>query len=318
MGSPDIPAAVDVLRRGGLVAFPTETVYGLGADASNPAAVGRIYAVKGRPRNHPVIVHLAEATAIKAWAADVPPDGWALAEAFWPGPLTLILPRSDRVPDAVTGGAGTVGLRVPNQPLALELLEAFGGGIAAPSANRFGRVSPTTAAHVRADLGADVDLVLDGGACAVGVESTIVDLSWGGPRVLRLGGLSVEALSDVLGHPVLVSAVAGGPATLRGGPAAPEAIPAPGTLPSHYAPHARLVLVDAALRDGEAARRAAAGETVGVLTLPDDPAAAARTLYAALRALDAQGYATILATLPPETEANAAVRDRLQRAAAPR
>ena len=135
------------------------------------------------------------------------------------------------MPDAVTGGAGTVGLRVPNQPLALELLEAFGGGIAAPSANRFGRVSPTTAAHVRADLGADVDLVLDGGACAVGVESTIVDLSWGAPQVLRLGGLSVEALSDVLGHPVLVSAVAGGPPVLGA-----EAVPAPGTLPSHPAP----------------------------------------------------------------------------------
>jgi len=146
--SSDVVAAVAVLRRGGLVAFPTETVYGLGADAANPAAVGRIFAVKGRPRSHPVIVHLAEATAVKAWAADVPPDAWALAEAFWPGPLTLILPRADHVPDAVTGGAATVGLRVPNQPLALELLSAFGSGIAAPSANRFGRVSPTTAAHV--------------------------------------------------------------------------------------------------------------------------------------------------------------------------
>ena len=193
--SSDVVAAVAVLRRGGLVAFPTETVYGLGADAANPAAVGRIFAVKGRPRSHPVIVHLAEATAVKAWAADVPPDAWALAEAFWPGPLTLILPRADHVPDAVTGGAATVGLRVPNQPLALELLSAFGSGIAAPSANRFGRVSPTTAAHVRADLGTAVDLVLDGGPCAVGVESTIVDLSRGAPRVLRLGGLSVDALS---------------------------------------------------------------------------------------------------------------------------
>src|SRR6185295_2278217 len=176
----------------------------------NPAAVDRIFAVKGRPRTHPVIVHLAESTAVKEWAADIPPDAWTLADAFWPGPLTLILPRAAHVPDAVTGGAGTVGLRVPAQPLALELLVAFGGGIAAPSANRFGRVSPTTAVHVRADLGPDVDLVLDGGPCAVGVESTIVDLTRGTPRVLRLGGLSVDALAEVLGHPLDVRVATGG------------------------------------------------------------------------------------------------------------
>jgi L-threonylcarbamoyladenylate synthase len=330
LGSPDISAAVDVLRRGGLVAFPTETVYGLGADASNPAAVGRIYAVKGRPRNHPVIVHLAEATAIKAWAADVPPDGWALAEAFWPGPLTLILPRADHVPDAVTGGAGTVGLRVPNQPLALELLEAFCGGIAAPSANRFGRVSPTTAAHVRADLGTDVDLVLDGGACSVGVESTIVDLSWGGPRVLRLGGLSVEALSDVLGHPVLVSAVAGGPATLRGGLGAPDAVPAPGTLPSHYAPAARVEVVPAEAVAGRAAALLGEGRRVGLLAprritgVPEGldalppaggPQAYAKCLYQRLREADRRGLDVLLAVPPPATGIGAAVLDRLNRAA---
>jgi L-threonylcarbamoyladenylate synthase len=330
LGSPDIPAAVDVLRRGGLVAFPTETVYGLGADASNPAAVGRIYSVKGRPKNHPVIVHLAEATAIKGWAADVPPDAWALAEAFWPGPLTLILPRAEHVPDAVTGGTGTVGLRVPNQPLALELLEAFGGGVAAPSANRFGRVSPTTAAHVRADLGGDVDLVLDGGACTVGVESTIVDLSWGGPKVLRLGGLSVEALSDVLGHPVLVSAVAGGAGGQSGGLGAAEAVPAPGTLPSHYAPAARVEVVAA---EG-VARRAAAllgqGRRVGLLAprrisgLPDGldalppaggPQAYAKCLYQRLREADRRGLDVLLAVPPPATGIGAAVVDRLQRAA---
>jgi L-threonylcarbamoyladenylate synthase len=331
LGSADVTAAVEVLRRGGLVAFPTETVYGLGADASNPAAVGRIFAVKGRPRNHPVIVHLAEATAIKGWAADVPPAAWALAEAFWPGPLTLILPRADHVPDAVTGGAGTVGLRVPNQPLALELLEAFIGGIAAPSANRFGRVSPTTAAHVRADLGTDVDLVLDGGACAVGVESTIVDLSWGGPRVLRLGGLSVEALSDVLGHPVLVSAVAGGPPVVGRGLGAAEAISAPGTLPSHYAPAARVEMVDAE----KVAERAAAllGEhhRVGLLAphrisgLPDGlealppaggPQAYAKCLYQRLREADRRGLDVLLVVPPPQEGIGAAVADRLRRAAA--
>ena len=215
-----------------------------------------------------MIVHLAEATAIKEWAADVPPDAWALAEAFWPGPLTLILPRADHVPDAVTGGAGTVGLRVPAQPLALELLEAFGGGVAAPSANRFGRVSPTTAAHVRADLGADVDLVLDGGPCSVGVESTIVDLSRGVPRVLRLGGLSVEDLSEVLGHPVEVTAVAGGPGrrTDSVGPGRRRAaVPAPGTLPSHYAPEARVEVLAADAVADRAAAAAGEGRKVGLL-----------------------------------------------------
>jgi L-threonylcarbamoyladenylate synthase len=332
LGSPDIAAAVAALRRGGLVAFPTETVYGLGADAANPAAVGRIFAIKGRPRNHPVIVHLGEATAIKGWAADVPPDAWALAEAFWPGPLTLILPRADHVPDAVTGGSATVGLRVPDQPLALELLEAFGGGIAAPSANRFGRVSPTTAAHVRADLGTDVDLILDGGGCAVGVESTIVDLSWGGPRVLRLGGLSVEALSDALGHHVVVSAVAGGAALSGGGVGAnpAEAVPAPGTLPSHYAPAARVEVVAAEAVAERAAVLLREGRRVGLLSprridgLPDGldalppagrPQAYAKCLYQRLREADRRGFDVLLAVPPPAAGIGAAVVDRLRRAA---
>ena len=271
MISPDILAAVSVLRRGGLVAFPTETVYGLGADAANPEAVGRIFAVKGRPRTHPVIVHLAEATAIKEWAADVPPDAWTLAEAFWPGPLTLILTRAASVPDAVTGGAGTVGLRVPAQPLTLELLEAFGGGVAAPSANRFGRVSPTTAAHVRADLGADVDLVLDGGPCSVGVESTIVDLSRGVPRVLRLGGLSVESLAEVLGHAVEVVPIATGDtgsdteAEASAGGGAGAVVAAPGTLPSHYAPEARVEVLAPDAVAARAGQLLAEGRKVGLL-----------------------------------------------------
>jgi L-threonylcarbamoyladenylate synthase len=330
LASLDIIAAVEILRRGGLVAFPTETVYGLGADAGNPAAVDRIFAVKGRPRTHPVIVHLAESTAIKEWAADVPTDAWTLADAFWPGPLTLILPRADHVPDAVTGGAGTVGLRVPNQPLALELLAAFGGGIAAPSANRFGRVSPTSAAHVRADLGTDVDQILDGGPCAVGVESTFVDLSRGRPRVLRLGGLSVEELSDALGHTVEITAVAaaGTEPTLAAG----DAVPAPGTLPSHYAPEARVEVVAAEAVAGRAAALLAEGRRVGLLAprripaLPDGldalpPAggaqAYAQCLYQRLREADRRGLDVLLAVPPPEVGIGAAVADRLRRAAAP-
>jgi L-threonylcarbamoyladenylate synthase len=336
--SPDVATAVAVLRRGRLVAFPTETVYGLGADAANPAAVGRIFAVKGRPRNHPLIVHLAEATAIKAWAAEVSPDAWALAEAFWPGPLTLILPRAAHVPDAVTGGAPTVGLRVPAQPLALELLRAFGGGIAAPSANRFGRVSPTTAAHVRADLGADVDLVLDGGPCAVGVESTIVDVSRGAPRVLRLGGLSVEALSEVLGQRLDTTvATSGGvpagelPAGVEG-PSGSAALntPAPGTLPSHYAPEARVEVLAAPAVATRAAALLAEGRRVGVLAprriegLPSGvdalppaggAAAYAQCLYQRLREADRRGLDVLLAVPPPERGIGAAVADRLRRAA---
>ena len=328
--SPDIAAAVAVLRRGGLVAFPTETVYGLGADAANPAAVERIFAVKGRPRTHPVIVHLAESTAIKRWAADVPPDAWVLAEAFWPGPLTLILPRADHVPDAVTGGAGTVGLRVPAQPLALDLLAAFGGGIAAPSANRFGRVSPTTAAHVRADLGTDVDLVLDGGPCSVGVESTIVDLSQGAPRVLRLGGLSVDELAAVLGHPLDARVATGGAGLSGDGAAAPSITPAPGTLPSHYAPEARVEVLAVEAVAGRARELLGEGRLVGLLAprriegLPRGvdalpPAggaqAYAKCLYQRLREADRRGLDVLLAVPPPETGIGAAVADRLRRAA---
>ena len=332
MASRDIVSAVEILRRGGLVAFPTETVYGLGADAGNPAAVDRIFAVKGRPRTHPVIVHLAESTAIKEWAVDVPTDAWTLADAFWPGPLTLILPRADHVPDAVTGGAGTVGLRVPNQPLALELLAAFGGGIAAPSANRFGRVSPTSAAHVRADLGTDVDQILDGGPCVVGVESTIVDLSRGRPRVLRLGGLSVEDLSEALGHPVEITAVAAAVARPTPSAGAGDAVPAPGTLASHYAPEARVeVMVAEAVAD-RAAALLAEGRRVGLLAphripaLPDGldalpPAGGAQAyatcLYQRLREADRRGLDILLAVPPPEAGIGAAVADRLRRAAAP-
>lgn len=313
----EIDAAAAVLRRGGLVAFPTETVYGLGADAANPEALRRLYRVKGRPPGHPVIVHIGARADLDDFARDVPEDAGALTRAFWPGPLTLVLRRRrDRVADEAAGGRDTVGLRVPAHPVALALLESFGAGVAAPSANRFGRVSPTTAEHVRADLGADVDVVLDGGPCAVGVESTIVDLTGPEPRVLREGGISAEELEGVLGRPVPV-----------GGTTA-----APGTLPSHYAPHARVELVATA---GEAATRTAthtaAGRRVGLLALLGDVTAAApgavvldpppdvdeyaRVLYARLREADRLGLDVLVAVAPPPNGIGAAVRDRLRRAA---
>lgn len=323
--------AADLLRAGGLVAFPTETVYGLGADAQNARAVERLFAVKGRPADHPLIVHLASAEQLSGWTAGTDDRALGLARAFWPGPLTLVLRRHPRVPLAVTGGLETVGLRVPAHPLALEMLRAFEGGIAAPSANRFGRVSPTTAAHVRADLGDDVDLILDGGPCAVGVESTIVDLSGASPAILRPGAITAEALASVLGRPLAERADDAGPR-------------APGRLPAHYAPRTPLRLV----RRDEISRHLASagpGHRMGVLDLdgalaaavPDvrspraasasvvcfavpggspDLESAARALYAGLRALDTAGCAVILAVAPEERGLGVAVADRLRRAAA--
>lgn len=310
--NPDVVRGAELLRAGGLVAFPTETVYGLGADASNPQAMARLYAVKGRPAEHPVIVHFASAEAAFDWAQVVPAAARRLAEKFWPGPLTLILARAAKVGDFVTGAQDTVGLRVPAHPVAQALLHAFGGGVAAPSANRFGRVSPTTAAHVRADLGEDVDLVLDGGAAEVGIESTIVDLSRGHPVLLRPGGIGVAELEAVLGAAVSVADA--------------DAPRASGTLARHYAPRtpARLVAADAL-----AAEIARSGTPPAVLAfsppdervdfwlrLPGTPAACAQQLYAALRELDGAGCAQILVEAPPEGAAWDAVRDRLRRACA--
>jgi L-threonylcarbamoyladenylate synthase len=315
----DIDHAVRVLAGGGLVAFPTETVYGLGADARIAAAVERVFMVKGRPRAHPLIVHVADASGLDAWTAEPPAIARLLAAAFWPGPLTLVLRRAASLPGTATGGAETVGIRVPSHPMARALLAAFGGPIAAPSANRFGAISPTTADHVVADLGDAVDYVLDGGACDIGVESTIVDLSRGHAVLLRPGGIARADLEHVLGARV-VDADPGAPA-------------APGTLPAHYAPRARVVAVDPAelARAVHAARGPVAViATAGVLApldfgpdvvrspLPDDIAAAARVLYATLRELDARGVATIVAALPPVLGLGEAIADRLRRAAGPR
>jgi L-threonylcarbamoyladenylate synthase len=296
--------AVEVLRAGGVVAIPTETVYGLAADVTNPRAIARIYAIKGRPADHPLIVHAHAISALEGYVGAITPRLRALAERFWPGPLTAIVERGARTPLQVTGGQETVAVRVPDHPLTRAIMTALGRPLVAPSANRFGHVSPTSAQHVRADLGDEVDLIVDGGPAEVGVESTIVDCTAAVPAILRAGAITASQLGDALGIPV-VTRVGGN-------------VRAPGTLASHYAPRARVALVEAELRESEARRRAEAGERVAVLTLPDDPAAAARNLYATLRALDADGYETIVATLPADIDANSAVRDRLTRAAAPR
>jgi L-threonylcarbamoyladenylate synthase len=316
-GSTAIAAAAAALREGGLVAFPTETVYGLGADATSPAAVRRLFRVKGRPADHPVIVHGASLHHLAPLVTAVSGHAAALADACWPGPLTLVLPRSPRVPDEVTGGLSTVGVRVPAQHTALALLREFGGGVAAPSANRFGRVSPTTADDVRADLGADVDVVLDGGPCRVGVESTIVDCSGSEPAILRLGGLPRERVDAIVGRSV--------PVVDNG------EVRAPGTRAAHYAPAARVVVVDAAALDVVTSNELAAGARVGVIAtraggdLPQGAAVLgvaaddeqyAHWLYRWLRDADAHGLDVVVAVEPSSTGIGAAVADRLRRAAA--
>ncbi|MHB8392402.1 MAG: L-threonylcarbamoyladenylate synthase, partial [Acidobacteriaceae bacterium] len=219
-----IHRAAELLRAGGTVAFPTETVYGLGADATNPLALRGLFETKGRPANHPLIVHIADASHLPGWAQDIPGAAWKLAAAFWPGPLTLILRRCDPVLNEITGGQDTVGLRVPNHAVAAALLRVFGGAIAAPSANRFGRVSPTTAQHVRDELGARVGMVLDGGPCRVGVESTIVSLAYGKATLLRPGGIPVAAIEDVLQQKLALTQATG------------CEVRVPGALAAHYAP----------------------------------------------------------------------------------
>ncbi|MDD1622255.1 MAG: threonylcarbamoyl-AMP synthase, partial [Methylococcaceae bacterium] len=223
-----IAHAAELLRQGELVAFPTETVYGLGADASNPEAVAKIFAAKGRPADHPLIVHIARAKQIDDWAEAVPEAALRLAEAFWPGPLTIILNKKAEVPLAVTGGQNTVALRVPANPVALQLLQVFGGGIAAPSANRFGHISPTQAKHVAEELGDSVACILDGGPCAVGVESTIIDLTDKHPAILRPGRITRSQLKAVLQTEIRLSAQ--------------TKIRAPGMMAVHYAPHTMALL----------------------------------------------------------------------------
>jgi len=306
----EIAEAAKLLKEGRLVAFPTETVYGLGADASNAAALARLYEVKRRPVDHPVIVHFDSAERAFTWAREVPDAARMLAKRYWPGPLTLILKRSALAKDFITGGQDNVGVRVPAHPVAHELLAAFAGGIAAPSANRFGHVSPTTAAHVRADLGGDVDLVLEGGPSEVGIESTIVDVSRGAPVILRPGKISARDIEAVLGEAVTQPLA--------------EAPRHSGGLERHYAPRTPARLVPVHELDREIARLK---DKVAVLAfsrpdervdywlrMPRDAQAYAHRLYAALRELDSAGCEAILIEAPPDAPEWAAVRDRLRRA----
>ncbi len=313
--SAEIERVVQLLKQGELVAFPTETVYGLGADARNPQAVAKIFAAKGRPADHPLIVHIPDVAHLDRWARDISPAARAVAEKFWPGPLTLILKRHPDVPDCVTGGQDTVGLRIPNHPVALELLKAFDGGIAAPSANKFGRISPTTAQHVRDDLGDAVALVLDGGPCQVGIESTIIDMSGERTTVLRPGMIAGFDIGLFLGR-MPAEAVN------------TNSVKTPGSHLAHYAPRTPLLLTP---EDSVAiAVRTAIGkkERLAVLApfpppiehplivrwhvAPTDADTYARELYATLRALDAAGADLIIVQRPPWP----AVIDRLMRASA--
>ncbi len=311
-----IAKAVALLRAGELVAFPTETVYGLGADASNANAVAKIFAAKGRPADHPLIVHIPDASHLARWARDVPHTAHTLAVMYWPGPLTLILKKQATVPDAVTGGQDTVGLRVPRHPLALQLLKEFNGGIAAPSANRFGRISPTVAEHVREELGDAVSLILDGGPCNVGIESTIVDLSRGQPVVLRPGAITAQQIAAILDMEVKEGATGNAPRVS-------------GSLAAHYAPVTAMRLVPAERIEQQLAASLAQGKRVIVLArrpappgthhlhwmlAAADAASYAQGLYANLRRLDQTGADLILVESPPPTEEWRAVWDRLARA----
>ncbi len=332
--SVDLNEAVRLLQSGELVAFPTETVYGLGADAANPEAIAKIFATKGRPAEHPVIVHLPGAGHLDRWARDIPQTAWDLAEAFWPGPLTLILKRASEVPYAVTGGQETVGLRVPSHPLALELLRAYaqaGGGrdgmcgIAAPSANRFGRISPTDAAHVREELGEAVALVLDGGTCDVGIESTIIDLSRedAPPRILRPGHVKPEQIAAVIGIPPEIATGHKGAGEGAGAPRSP------GALKAHYAPRTAMRVVATEQLASVLEELNCDGRTVALLAhssssasvaahswclLPDEAEGFARGFYAALRDLDRENHQIIVVEAVPNSPEWAAIADRIRRA----
>ncbi len=318
-----VAACAQALKAGELVGLPTETVYGLGADASSDAAVAKIFAAKGRPADHPLIVHVAQASDVDHFAAGVPAFAQALMQAFWPGPLTLILPRRAGVGAAAAGGQDSIGLRCPSHPVAQALLRAAAQlgvhGVAAPSANKFGRVSPTTAAHVQGEFGEDLR-VLDGGACAVGIESTIIDCTRGAPVLLRPGVLTREQLEAACGQALRSKAELATPDPR-----------ASGTLEAHYAPRAKVRLMDARALQTALDLLGAEASAIAVYSratlrsrsprvirrrMPDDAAATARQLFAVLREFDAQGVKLIWIETPPATPEWEGVRDRLQRAAA--
>ncbi len=325
---PTIARAAEIIRAGGLVAFPTETVYGLGADGLNPVAVARIFEAKERPSEDPLILHIADTDALPSLVRELPPLALELGRRFWPGPLTLVLPKKPVVPDIVTAGLPTVAVRMPAHPVALALIRAAGTPIAAPSANRFGRTSPTTAQHVWEDLGDRIDLILDAGPTSIGVESTVLDLTRPVPTILRPGGLSREALESVLGPVAVLARMERGP------------MPAPGLFPKHYAPRAELILLmgsppglHRSLREishhytaeghcvglliAEEDRSAVADLPVEVVAVgpEDDLETVARNLYQALRTLDERDVSVIIARDFGSQGLGLAIRDRLMRAA---
>ena len=312
----EIETAVQALRDGELVAFPTETVYGLGANAQNPAAVRKIFEAKGRPVSHPVIVHLDSPRFLHRWVREVPETATKLAERFWPGPLTMVMPRAPNVHDIVTGGQDTVAIRVPSHPMAQQLLTAFGGGIAAPSANRYGKLSPTRAEHVREELGDTVKVILDGGECQIGLESTIVSFEGQAVRLLRPGAVTAAQIRQVVGE-LLIGADLQSPRV-------------PGGTPSHYAPTTPMAIVPSGEVDAHAASLSEGGRRVAVLAqrLPlkshkyvtwinagRRPEQYGHDLYANLRTLDKAGCQQILVQDVPDGEVWDAIRDRLRRAA---
>jgi len=316
---PIIQQAVTILKQGGLVAMPTETVYGLAADASNPSAVKKIYEAKGRPSSHPVIVHLASIHQIDKWAVNIPATVKAMLSQFWPGPLTIICQKAPHVPNELTGGQSTIGIRVPNHPVAQALLQAFDGGLAAPSANRFGRISPTDAAHVREELGDKVDLVLEGGRSKVGIESTILDINQKPYRILRLGAISAEQISQALDKE---------PVELLG--EANVSIRAPGMLASHYAPLTPVKLIATTDLPLQLSKLTATHQSIAVLTYhpacfnheairwltaQNNPDTYAYELYANLRLLDSEKHNLIVVEKVPTSAEWSAITDRLKRAA---
>ncbi len=313
-----IEMAADLLKQGRLVAFPTETVYGLGADASNPEAVKRIFNTKGRPADHPLIVHIADVGQLDDWALDIPDAALRLADKFWPGPLALIFKKKPQVPLEVTGGQQTIALRIPNHPVALSLLQAFGGGVAAPSANRFCRISPTQAAHVSEELGDAVDCILDGGSCQVGVESTVLDFSGAKPALLRPGQITRQEIEDFLQIELVVNIKSD--------------IRAPGMMAVHYAPATVAMLVRADDLQTCIGNLVSTGKRVGllaykqtinngqllqVIAMPEQAADYAQQLYSALRELDSLNLDIILVEQPPVTDAWSAINDRLAKATVP-
>ena len=309
-----INKAVGLLEQGCLVAFHTETVYGLGADANNPTAVAKIFAAKGRPADHPVIVHIANLNQLDQWVSHISSKALLLAEKFWPGPLTLILQRAEGISDLITGGQTKIGIRIPRHPVAQQLLQAFGRGIAAPSANRFGHVSPTLAEHVAFELGTAVDLILDAGDCQVGIESTIVDMSSEIPSILRLGVISATQLSEVLDEAVNVAVNNTQRVSVN--------------LDYHYAPHTPLQIVPVNQLHNEIQQLLAMNKQIVVIArtiikqgnffsivMSQDASAYAHDLYAKLRLADARNCDVILVEAVPTTEPWLAIQDRLQKAA---